>query len=197
LPRASGAVARLTWSKRSLCFAETEAATVANNCAAALVLILRHFTSGERKEVIISRGRAGCRSAAAFVFQKFSKPVARRCARSHDQQDSLRDYERAIGPATAMILKVHQSNFFMGGFVESPSTEEISALTRKKRIPFVEDLGSGAVIETEKELGPRRITSRRPPKCLAGCGLVCFSGDKLLGGPQAALSPATRNSSPR
>jgi len=71
----------------------------------------------------------------------------------HDHKTSLRDYERRHRPATAMILKVHQSNFFMGGFVESPSTEEDFGVTRKKRIPFVEDLGSGAVIETEKELG--------------------------------------------
>src|SRR5678816_2927208 len=85
-----------------------------------------------------------------------------------------------------MILKVHRSNFFMGGFVESPSTEEIAELARKKRIPFVEDLGSGAVIATEQlaqiehEPTPAEILKR-------GVDLVTFSGDKLLGGPQSGI----------
>jgi len=85
-----------------------------------------------------------------------------------------------------MILKVHRSNFFMSGFVESPSTEAIAALARKKRIAFVEDLGSGAIVPTE-QFG---ITEheRTPAEALkAGADLVCFSGDKLFGGPQAGI----------
>jgi L-seryl-tRNA(Ser) seleniumtransferase len=85
-----------------------------------------------------------------------------------------------------MILKVHRSNFFMGGFVESPSSSEISALARKNRIPFVEDLGSGAMIATES-LG---ISEHEPipgDALKAGADLVCFSGDKLFGGPQAGI----------
>jgi L-seryl-tRNA(Ser) seleniumtransferase len=91
-----------------------------------------------------------------------------------------------VGKSTAMILKVHRSNFFMGGFIESPSTEDIAGLARKKRLPFVEDLGSGAVVATERiapiehEPTPAEVLKR-------GVDLVCFSGDKLLGGPQAGI----------
>jgi L-seryl-tRNA(Ser) seleniumtransferase len=101
-------------------------------------------------------------------------------------QTSCRDYARAIGPATALILKVHRSNFFMDGFVESPSTEELAALARSKRVPFVEDLGSGAVVQTqgieglEHEPTPAEVVRR-------GVDLACFSGDKLFGGPQAGI----------
>src|SRR5206468_6891490 len=83
-------------------------------------------------------------------------------------------------------LKVHRSNFFMSGFVESPCSEEISALARKNRIPFVEDLGSGAIVATE-EFG---IANHEPTPAEAlknGADLVCFSGDKLFGGPQAGI----------
>jgi L-seryl-tRNA(Ser) seleniumtransferase len=99
---------------------------------------------------------------------------------------TLDDYAQAIGPATAMILKVHRSNFFMSGFVESPLSEEISALARKRRIPFVEDLGSGAIGAIEQfgvadhEPTPTEILK-------SGVDLVCFSGDKLFGGPQAGI----------
>jgi L-seryl-tRNA(Ser) seleniumtransferase len=99
---------------------------------------------------------------------------------------TIADYARAVGPATAMILKVHRSNFFMSGFVASPSTAELAALARKKRIPLVEDLGSGATIATRDfgldEHEPTAVESIR-----AGVDLVCFSGDKLFGGPQAGI----------
>ena len=85
-----------------------------------------------------------------------------------------------------MILKVHRSNFFMSGFVESPSSNEISALARKNRIPFVEDLGSGAMVATESlGIAEHEPTPRDVLK--SGADLVCFSGDKLFGGPQAGI----------
>src|SRR5205814_6348648 len=99
---------------------------------------------------------------------------------------TLDDYAKAIGPKTALILKVHRSNFFMSGFVESPASTDIAALARKKRIPFVEDLGSGAIAATE-QFG---IAEHEPTPAEAlkdGAGLVCFSGDKLFGGPQAGI----------
>jgi L-seryl-tRNA(Ser) seleniumtransferase len=99
---------------------------------------------------------------------------------------TLEDYAQAIGSKTAMILKVHRSNFFMSGFVESPSSNELIALARKNRIPFVEDLGSGAMPATQS-LG---IAEREPiPNDMlkSGADLVCFSGDKLFGGPQAGI----------
>jgi L-seryl-tRNA(Ser) seleniumtransferase len=99
---------------------------------------------------------------------------------------TLDDYAKAIGPKTALILKVHRSNFFMSGFVESPTSRDIAALARKKRIPFVEDLGSGAIVATE-QFG---IAEHEPTPAEAlkdGADLVCFSGDKLFGGPQAGI----------
>src|SRR5438128_6854673 len=163
-----------------------EAATVVNNCAAALVLILRHFTTGERKEVIISRGEL-IQSGGGFRIPEILEAGGEKLREiGTTNKTAMDDYGKAIGKPTAMILKVHRSNFFMGGFVESPATEEIAALAKKKRLPFVEDLGSGAVVETERSAGieheptPEEVLSR-------GVDLVCFSGDKLLGGPQAGI----------
>ena len=163
-----------------------EAATVANNCAAALVLTLRHFTSGGRKEVIISRGELVQIGGGFRIPEILEASGAKLREVGATNKTSLQDYAKAIGPDTAMILKVHRSNFFMGGFVESPSTEEIAALARARKLPFVEDLGSGAVVATEKlsavehEPTPAEVLKR-------GVDLVCFSGDKLLGGPQAGI----------
>jgi L-seryl-tRNA(Ser) seleniumtransferase len=99
---------------------------------------------------------------------------------------SLTDFARAITLETALILKVHRSNFFMEGFVDSPSTEAISKLARAKRVPFVEDLGSGAIIQTETVPGLEHEPT--PAEVLRnGVDLVCFSGDKLFGGPQSGI----------
>jgi L-seryl-tRNA(Ser) seleniumtransferase len=99
---------------------------------------------------------------------------------------SLEDYRSAVTGNTALILKVHRSNFFMGGFVESPTTEEIASLARGKRLAFVEDLGSGAVVPTEK-LGALEHEPTPAEVLRHGVDLVTCSGDKLLGGPQAGI----------
>jgi len=164
-----------------------EAATVVNNCAAALVLILRHCTAGARKEVIISRGELVQIGGGFRIPDILETSGATLREVGTTNKTTLRDYGRAIGKQTALILKVHRSNFFMGGFVESPTTEEISALAKKKRVPFVEDLGSGAVIETEKALGLAHHEPTPGEVLRRGVELVCFSGDKLLGGPQAGI----------
>ncbi|HSU69673.1 MAG TPA: L-seryl-tRNA(Sec) selenium transferase, partial [Tepidisphaeraceae bacterium] len=163
-----------------------ESATVVNNCAAALVLLLRHFTSGERKQVIISRGelvQIGGGFRIPDILQA-SGAVLREVGTTN--KTSLADYSRAIGKQTAMILKVHRSNFFMGGFVQTPETKELTLLARKKKVPIVEDLGSGAVFSTEQIPG---LNHEPTPAQIIGDGvdLVCFSGDKLLGGPQAGI----------
>jgi L-seryl-tRNA(Ser) seleniumtransferase len=175
-----------------------EAATVVNNCAAALVLIVQHFaerkldclkqSSSEpcKSEVIISRGelvQIGGGFRIGEILRASGVELREVGATNKTTAD---DYARAIAPNTAMILKVHRSNFFMSGFVESPSSEEIGVLARKKRIPFVEDLGSGAVVATE-QLG---IADHEPTPgdvLKSGVDLVCFSGDKLFGGPQAGI----------
>jgi L-seryl-tRNA(Ser) seleniumtransferase len=166
-----------------LCGAES--ATVVNNCAAALVLIVRHFTR-RKSEVVVSRGEMVQIGGGFRIGEIIEAAGAKLREIGATNKTSGDDYARAIGPNTALILKVHRSNFFMSGFVESPSTAELAALARKKRIPFVEDLGSGAVVATE-QFG---IAEHEPTPAEAlkdGADLVCFSGDKLFGGPQAGI----------
>jgi L-seryl-tRNA(Ser) seleniumtransferase len=166
-----------------LCGAES--ATVVNNCAAALVLIVHHFAK-TKPEVVISRGEMVQIGGGFRIGEIIEATGAKLREVGATNKTTLDDYTRAISSNTGMILKVHRSNFFMSGFVESPWSEEISALARKRRILFVEDLGSGAMVATEK-LG---IADHEPtPAELLknGVDLVCFSGDKLFGGPQAGV----------
>ena len=172
---------------------EAEAATVVNNCAAAVFLIVQHFTrKGARArrpaapEVIISRGELVQIGGGFRINEILEASGAELREVGATNKTTLEDYAHAIGPKTAMVLKVHRSNFFMSGFVESPSSIEISALAKKNRIPFVEDLGSGAIIATES-LGIAEHEPSPADVLKAGPDLVCFSGDKLFGGPQAGI----------
>jgi L-seryl-tRNA(Ser) seleniumtransferase len=179
-----------------------EAATVINNCAAALVLIVHHFaarnvrarpvrtglTSGalSKNEIIISRGELVQIGGGFRIGEIIQATGATLREVGATNKTTLDDYRRAIGSRSAMILKVHRSNFVMSGFVESPPATAIAALARKKRIPFVEDLGSGAVVPTERfNIAEHEPTPSDALK--AGADLVCFSGDKLFGGPQAGI----------
>ncbi len=130
-----------------------EAATVVNNCAAALVLILRHFAAPPRDEVVISRGELVQIGGGFRIPDILETSGAKLREVGTTNRTSVDDYARAIRRETALILKVHRSNFFMGGFVETAGTEEIAALAKKKRVPLVEDLGSGAVVATDKIAG--------------------------------------------
>jgi L-seryl-tRNA(Ser) seleniumtransferase len=179
-----------------------EAATVINNCAAALVLIVHHFAARNvrarpvraglapgalsKNEIIISRGELVQIGGGFRIGEIIEATGATLREVGATNKTTLDDYRRAIGPRTAMILKVHRSNFVMSGFVESPPTAAIAALAMKKRIPFVEDLGSGAVVPTEQfNIAEHEPTPSDALK--AGADLVCFSGDKLFGGPQAGI----------
>ena len=166
-----------------LCGAES--ATVVNNCAAALVLIVRHFTK-IKPDIVISRGELVQIGGGFRIGEIIEASGAQLREVGATNKTTLHDYAQAIGSNTGMILKVHRSNFFMSGFVESPSAAEISALARRKRAPFVEDLGSGAIVATE-DLGLADHEPRPLEALKAGADLVCFSGDKLLGGPQAGI----------
>ena len=162
-----------------------EAATVVNNCAAALVLIVQHFTRN-KPEIVISRGEMVQIGGGFRIGEILGATGATLREVGATNKTTLADYMRTINRQTAMILKVHRSNFFMSGFVESPSSAAIAGLARKKRVPFVEDLGSGAMVATE-EFG---IPEHEPTPAEAlkdGADLVCFSGDKLFGGPQAGI----------
>jgi L-seryl-tRNA(Ser) seleniumtransferase len=162
-----------------------EAATVVNNCAAALVLIVQHFTA-TKPEVIISRGEMIQIGGGFRIGEIIEATGATLREVGATNKTILDDYRRAIGSRSALILKVHRSNFFMSGFVESPSAAAIAVLARKKRIPFVEDLGSGAVI-TSEQLGIAEHEPTPSEALKAGTDLVCFSGDKLFGGPQGGI----------
>jgi L-seryl-tRNA(Ser) seleniumtransferase len=162
------------------------AAIVVNNCAAALVLTLKNLTGGDRKEVIISRGELVQIGGGFRIPEILEASGATLREVGTTNRTSLSDYARAIGRQTALILKVHRSNFFMEGFVKSPTTTELTDLTRRKRVPFVEDLGSGAMVDTTR-LAALEHESTPQEVLRAGADLVCFSGDKLLGGPQAGI----------
>ena len=163
-----------------------EAATVVNNCAAALVLTLRHFAKGERREVIISRGELVQIGGGFRVPEILEASGAALREVGTTNKTSLDDYARAVSERTAMVLKVHRSNFFMGGFVESPPTEQLAELARARKLPFVEDLGTGATFDTAS-LGCGEHEPTAADVLAKGVDLVTFSGDKLLGGPQAGV----------
>jgi L-seryl-tRNA(Ser) seleniumtransferase len=166
-----------------LCGAET--ATVVNNCAAALVLIARHFAVPDR-EVIISRGELVQIGGGFRIGEILEDAGIRLREIGATNRTSPEDYLSAIGPATGMILSVHRSNFFMDGFVESPRIDEIAEIASKRRIPFVVDLGSGALPATA-QITPDEHEPMPDEALRRGADLVCFSGDKLFGGPQAGI----------
>src|SRR5438067_4418909 len=182
---------RATYLEHNLALlCEAEATTVVNNCAAALILLLRHFTA-KKKEVVISRGELIQIGGGFRIPEILEASGAKLREIGTTNKTSVKDYARALGPNTALILKVHRSNFFMGGFVESPSTEDLAKLARMKRIPFVEDLGSGALVATEK-VGAMEHEPTPNETLRSGVDLVCFSADKLFGGPQAGIIAGKR-----
>lgn len=168
-----------------------EAATVVNNCAAALVLLLRQFATGSRTEVLISRSELIQIGGGFRIPDILAATGAKLREVGTTNKTTLQDYAQGITPNTGLILKVHQSNFFMEGFVESVPTEALAKLAHEHSLPCIEDLGSGAVISTnchaqiEHEPTPEEVLRR-------GVDLVCFSGDKLFGGPQAGIIAGKR-----
>lgn len=167
-----------------------EAACVVNNCAAAVVLVLRHLCAGERKEVIISRGELVEIGGGFRVPEIMETSGARLREVGTTNRTTAADYERALGPQTAAILRVHRSNFYQEGFTESAALDELVAVARRAGVPLVEDLGSGAMVDTaalaDLDHEPTVAESLK-----AGVDLVCVSGDKLFGGPQAGVVAGT------
>lgn len=168
------------------CLLDAEAATAVNNCAAALVIILRHLANGEKNEVIVSRGELVEIGGGFRIPEILETSGAKLVEVGATNKTHLKDYENAITENTALILKVHRSNFYMGGFTDEPEVSELSDLAHKHGFPLVEDIGSGAIMNTD-ELAP--IDHEPTPQAALknGIDLVCFSGDKLLGGPQSGI----------
>ncbi len=171
---------------RELCGAE--AAVVVNNNAAAVLLTLTALAIG--REVIVSRGELVEIGGSFRVPEVIASGGARLREVGTTNRTRAADYAAAIGPETALLLRVHPSNFRMLGFTERPSREDLVALARARGLPLVEDLGSGALgapLETEALGFDWADAEPADAAIAAGVDLVCFSGDKLLGGPQAGI----------
>jgi L-seryl-tRNA(Ser) seleniumtransferase len=160
-----------------------ESATVVNNNAAATVIVLRAIAMG--KEVIISRGQL-IEIGGSFRIPDImgvSGAILREVGTTNITR--LSDYERAIGPNTGALLQVHSSNYRISGFTESVPIGDLVTLGKKHHLPVIDDIGSGALVDfcrfgfTGEPVARESIT--------AGADLVLFSGDKLLGGPQAGI----------
>src|SRR5882724_9006260 len=159
-----------------------ESAIVVNNCAAAVLLVLSALAKGG--EAIVSRGEL-IEIGDGFRIPEImaeSGAILREVGTTN--RTRTEDYERAVNEKTRVLLRVHPSNFQMSGFTDKPELDELVALSKKTNIPLIEDLGSGCLLDLSS-FGIHEPTVRQSVE--SGVSLVVFSGDKLLGGPQAGI----------
>jgi len=160
-----------------------ESSLMVNNNAAAIFVCLTALAKG--REVIVSRGELVEIGGSFRIPDVMSASGATLREVGTTNKTHLHDYENAINENTALLLKVHQSNFRMVGFTETPSVEDLVALGRKHNIPVMFDLGSGCLIDMKPYGIHIELTVQEVVK--AGADIVTFSGDKLLGGPQGGI----------
>ena len=156
-----------------------ESALVVNNNAGAMLLALAALAEG--RDVIVSRGELIEIGDGFRIPDVLARSGARLVEVGTTNRTRAADYERAIGSDTAALLRVHQSNFRVVGFAEQPALAELADVAARHGLPLVDDLGSGALVELPGDEPTARSS------VVGGADLVCFSGDKLLGGPQAGI----------
>ncbi|HET9014399.1 MAG TPA: L-seryl-tRNA(Sec) selenium transferase [Thermomicrobiaceae bacterium] len=179
--RRGGRMAEVTGLLRAL--AGAEAALVVNNNAAAVLLVLSALCSG--REVILSRSQAVEIGGGFRIPDVMAQSGARLVEVGTTNRTYARDYEAAITGSTAALLTVHWSNFRIIGFTAQPELRELAELARRHELALIEDLGSGTLIDTAPYGLAHEPTVAE--SLAAGVDLICFSGDKLLGGPQAGI----------
>ena len=159
---------------------------VVNNCAAALFLVLHQFVQEAKPEALVSRGDLVQIGGGFRIPEILSASGAVLREVGTTNRTTLADFKSAVTERTGLILRVHRSNFYMEGFVKEPNLEELAELGRRFGVPLVYDQGSGAMADTTTISGVGKETT--PGQALdSGANLVCFSADKLFGGPQAGL----------